>query len=191
MTGVQTCALPIWVLAVGATNQRFWNRIGYSSIGPEFLPYLKPNVSCFSLYGTSLSAPVITGFAACIMQANPTLTNKQIISIIEKSAHLYPYGNNFIGYGVPLASRALAMIQNPNESPISYAKEVKASGASYSLKVATGNDLVSVFHKKNDKHVISQELLRLKEGQITLQRKEGETHTTIDLKNEVIEVIWD
>lgn len=179
------------VLAVGATNQRFWNRIGYSSIGPEFLPYLKPNVSCFSLYGTSLSAPVITGFAACIMQANPTLTNKQIISIIEKSAHLYPYGNNFIGYGVPLASRALAMIQNPNESPISYAKEVKASGASYSLKVATGNDLVSVFHKKNDKHVISQELLRLKEGQITLQRKEGETHTTIDLKNEVIEVIWD
>ena len=45
------------VLAVGATNQKLWNKIGYSSIGPEFLPYLKPNVSCFSLYGTSLAAP--------------------------------------------------------------------------------------------------------------------------------------
>lgn len=79
------------VLAVGATNARLWNRIGYSSIGPEALPYLKPNVSCFSLYGTSLSAPVITGFAACLMQAKPNLTNRQLREIIEKSAHLYPY----------------------------------------------------------------------------------------------------
>ncbi len=100
------------VLAIGATNGRLWNRIGYSSIGPEELPYLKPNVSCFSLYGTSLSAPVITGFAACIMQANPKLTNKQVMDIIEKSSHLYPYGNNYIGYGVPQASRALALLRN-------------------------------------------------------------------------------
>jgi subtilisin family serine protease len=42
------------VLSVGATNGKLWNRIGYSSTGPEFLPYVKPNVSCFSLYGTSL-----------------------------------------------------------------------------------------------------------------------------------------
>ncbi len=179
------------VLSIGATNQRFWNRIGYSSIGPEYLPYLKPNVSCFSLYGTSLSAPVITGFAACLMQANPTLTNKQLISLIEKSAHLYPYGNNFVGYGVPLASRALALLQNPDESITTYSREVKAEGVSFSIKLSDATDMVSVFHKKNATHVQTQEIVRVREGQLTLKRREGETRTTIDLKNEVIEVIWE
>lgn len=179
------------VLSIGATNQRFWNRIGYSSIGPEFLPYLKPNVSCFSLYGTSLSAPVITGFAACLMQANPALTNKQLIGLIEKSAHLYPYGNNFVGYGVPLASRALALLQNPDESNASYSKEIKAQGDSYTLKFAESNDMVSIFHKKSNTHVQAQEIVRVRDGQLTLKRREGETRTTIDLKNEVIEVIWE
>lgn len=178
------------VLSIGATNQRFWNRIGYSSIGPEFLPYLKPNVSCFSLYGTSLSAPVITGFAACLMQSNPTLTNKQLISLIEKSAHLYPYGNNFVGYGVPLASRALALLQNPDESNASYSKEVKAQGDSYTLKLIEPNDMISVFHKKSNTHVQAQEIVRVRDGQLILKRREGETRTTVDLKNEVIEVIW-
>ncbi|WP_298361155.1 S8 family serine peptidase [Runella sp.] len=179
------------VLSIGATNQRYWNRIGYSSIGPEFLPYLKPNVSCFSLYGTSLSAPVITGFAACLMQANPTLTNKQLISLIEKSAHLYPYGNNFIGYGVPLASRALALLQNPAESNSTYSKEVKAEGTSFTVKLPEATDMVSVFHKKNAIHVMAQEIVRMRDGQLTLKRREGEARTTIDLKNEVIEVIWE
>lgn len=178
------------VLAIGATNQRYWNRIGYSSIGPEFLPYLKPNVSCFSLYGTSLSAPVITGFAACLMQANPTLTNKELINIIEKSAHLYPFGNNFVGYGVPLASRALALLQNPVESSTTYSREMKAEGASFTIKLAEAGDMVSVFHKKNATHVLTQEIVRLRDGFLTLKRREGETHTTVDLKNEVIEVLW-
>ncbi|MFN4144940.1 MAG: S8 family serine peptidase [Runella sp.] len=180
------------VLAVGATNQKFWNRIGYSSIGPEFLPYLKPNVSCFSLYGTSLSAPVITGFAACLMQADPSLSNKQIMEIIEKSAHLYPYGNNYVGYGVPLASRALALLQNPAEATnVTFSREIKATGGQMSLRLPEAGEMVSVFRKKNATHVISQELIRLRDGQLTLKRREGEKRSTIDLKNEVIEVIWE
>ena len=179
------------VLSVGATNQRFWNRIGYSSIGPEYLSYLKPNVSCFSLYGTSLAAPVITGFAACLMQANPTLNNKQLIQIIEKSAHLYPYGNNFVGYGVPLASRALGLVQNSAEVSATYAKEVKAEGLTFILKIPEAGDMVSLFHKKSPTHVLSQEIVRVRDGQLTLKRHNGETRTTVDLKNEVIEVIWE
>jgi len=178
------------VLAIGATNQKLWNRIGYSSIGPEFLPYLKPNVSCFSLYGTSLSAPVITGFAACLMQANPKLTNKEICTIIEKSAHLYPYGNNYVGYGVPLASRALALVQKPDASNIQTARQVYAKGTTYSLKLNDG-ETISVFRKKNATHVLAQEAVRVRDGQLVLKRRSGETHTTIDLKTEVIEVIWE
>jgi subtilisin family serine protease len=178
------------VVSVGATNQKLWNRIGYSSIGPEFLPYLKPNVSCFSLYGTSLSAPVITGFAACLMQANPQLTNKEIRSILEKSAHLYPYGNNYVGYGVPLASRALALLQN-GDKRVDNAKEIRADKNTLMLKVGEGSELISVFRKKNATHVITQEAIRSRDGQLTLKRRDNEKQTTVDLKTEVIEVIWE
>ncbi|GAB4017339.1 S8 family serine peptidase [Spirosoma koreense] len=177
------------VLAIGATNARLWNRIGYSSIGPENLPYLKPNVSCFSLYGTSLSAPVITGFAACLMQANPKLTNKQLIEIIEKSSHLYPYGNNYIGYGVPQASRALALLRN-QELPAT-ARQVKASGKTLTLPVETNESIVSVFRKRDATHVLQQEAGKVANGKLALRRIADEKQTTIDLKKEVIEVIWE
>ncbi len=176
------------VLAVGATNAKYWNRIGYSSIGPEPLPYLKPNVACFSLYGTSLSAPVITGFAACLMQARPDLSNKELLAIIEKSAHLYPYGNNYIGYGVPLASRALALLKNqplPNT-----ARLVKATGKSIELPVETSDQSVSVFRKKDATHVIRQDVVKVVKGKVTLRRDSHEARSTVDLKKEVIEVVW-
>ena len=177
------------VLAIGATNSRLWNRIGYSSIGPESLPYLKPNVACFSLYGTSLSAPVITGFAACIMQANPKLTNKEVIAIIEKSSHLYPYGNNYVGYGVPQASRALTLLKNQPLPPT--ARQVKAKQKTLVLPVKTTEPTVSVFRKKDATHVIRQESTKVSNGKITLKRGPAEQRTTIDLKQEVIEVIWE
>jgi subtilisin family serine protease len=177
------------VLAIGATNARLWNRIGYSSIGPENLPYIKPNVSCFSLYGTSLAAPIITGFAACIMQANPKLTNKEVMEIIEKSSHLYPYGNNYVGYGVPQASRALALLR---KEPLAVtSRSVKAQGRSVELPVSTTEPLISVFRKKDATHVLSQDSLKPNNGKLTLRRGKDEKQTTIDLKNEVIEVIWE
>ncbi|ADB39464.1 S8 family serine peptidase [Spirosoma linguale] len=177
------------VLAIGATNSRLWNRIGYSSIGPESLAYLKPNVACFSLYGTSLSAPVITGFAACIMQANPKLTNKEVMSIIEKSAHLYPYGNNYVGYGVPQASRALALLRS-QELPV-VARSVKGTGKSMTLPIATSDLAVSVFHKKDATHVLQQEAAKVNAGKLVVRRSADEKQTTVDLKTEVIEIIWE
>lgn len=176
------------VIAVGATNAKLWNRIGYSSIGPEKLPYLKPNVSCFSLYGTSLAAPVITGFAACLMQANPKLTNRQVRELIEKSSHLYPYGNNYVGYGVPQASRALALLRGHTLPET--AKEVKASGNKMVLTLPGTEPIVSVFRKKDATHVLQQEAVRVNKGQLTLHRQAGEQFTTVDLKNEVIEIVW-
>jgi len=177
------------VLAVGATNMRLWNRIGYSSIGPEFLPYLKPNVSCFSLYGTSLSAPVITGFAACLMEANPTLNNKEIMSLIEKSAHLYPYGNNYVGYGVPSASRVLALSKAPYLPVLS--KTMKVKGRTLDLAVDTQETMLVLYHKKNKKDVILQTVTKVQDGKISFKRPSGADYTTIDLKDRSIEVIWE
>lgn len=176
------------VLTVGATNQRFWNKIGYSSIGPEFLPYLKPNVSCFSLYGTSLSAPVITGFAACLMEADPSMNSKDLIAVIEKSAHLYPYGNNYVGYGVPLASRALSLMKKPNASRPG--QSIKASGRTVIVPVNTTENMLAIYRKRNSKDVISQQLAKVENGLVTIRKQSGEKFTTIDLKDRAIEVIW-
>lgn len=177
------------VLSVGATNQRLWTRIGYSSIGPEFLPYLKPNVSCFSLYGTSLSAPVITGFAACLMQAQPDLSNKELISIIERSAHLYPYGNNFVGYGVPRAARALELLKNRNLESTNYS--VKVKGRNAEIPVNTSENMIALYRKRNERDVISQQTTSVNNGKVTLRRQSGERQTTIDMKDSVIEVLWE
>jgi subtilisin family serine protease len=176
------------VLAIGATNGKLWNRIGYSSIGPEFLSYVKPNVSCFSLYGTSLSAPVITGFAACLMQANPKLNNKELIDVIERSAHLYPYGNNFVGYGVPQASRALALAKAPYLP--NNGRLVVAKGRTFDLDVTTEDGLVAIYRKKNKKDVLSQQVAKVSNGKISLKRQNGEHFTTVDLKEYAIEVQW-
>ncbi len=182
------------VLAIGATNNRLWNRAGYSSIGPEALPYLKPNVSCFSLYGTSLSAPVITGFAACLMQARPDLTNKQLMDVIQKSSHLYPFGNNYVGYGVPQASRALALLKNYPANSLQLpetARKVSAQGKTLVLPIATTDKVVLVFHKKDAIRVLQQAEIKVVNGKITLKRQPNEQRTTVDLKQTVVEVIWD
>ncbi len=66
------------VLSVGTTRLKNASKMGYSSIGPEFLPYLKPNVSVYSSRGTSFSAPIVTGLAACIIQFDSSLSNREI-----------------------------------------------------------------------------------------------------------------
>ncbi len=177
------------VIAVGATNE-LGMKMGYSSIGPEFLTYMKPNVSCFSLFGTSLAAPVLTGFVACVMQANPTLTNKEIRSILEKSANLYPYGNNFIGFGIPNAKRALNLAVKKSLPEIqSRIVEVAENEKQIEIPMAEG-DIAVVFHKKNATHVVTQESVKVKNNFVSIKRNSSIKQTTIMTQKEVIEVIW-
>jgi serine protease AprX len=107
------------VLAVGATDPFTDVALDFSSPGPSSDHRLKPNVSAYgeviaafsngysTIQGSSFSAPLVAGFAACILQMNPALTNTQLFEIIEKSGHLYPYYDYLHGYGIPQASRIL------------------------------------------------------------------------------------
>lgn len=104
------------VLSVGGIEPSFDSPIDFSSLGPTADGRLKPNVSAYGLahvakpqgyddaYGTSFSCPLVTGFAACAWQTNRQLSNMQLKAEIEKSAHLYPYFDYKVGYGVPEAS---------------------------------------------------------------------------------------
>lgn len=176
------------IIAVGATNDAGL-KMGYSSIGPDFLQYVKPDVSCFSLFGTSLAAPVITGFVACLMQSNPKLTNKQIKKILEESSNLYPYGNNFVGYGVPNASKALSLSMG-NEIDRKVRKiEVNEGEKTIEVAVPQNEELV-IFNKKNSFVVVSQDTQKSKYNLIQLKRNSQVKQTTIVCRNELIEVFW-
>lgn len=53
--------------------------------------------------GTSFSAPLVTGFAACVMEVYPEITAMGTIDTMHRCAHLYPYYDYAHGYGVPKA----------------------------------------------------------------------------------------
>lgn len=53
--------------------------------------------------GTSFSTPLVTGFAACLMQLYPNITAMGAIDTMHVCSHLYPYYDYSHGYGVPQA----------------------------------------------------------------------------------------
>lgn len=179
------------VLSVGATRDQYLDKIDYSSIGPEHLSYLKPNVSCFSPNGTSFSCPAVAGFVACMMQKAPYLTNKELYDIILRSSHLYPYGNNYIGYGVPQADRALELIKNKTVS-FKTVSQTEVKSSKFTMKKLS-KDLteVVVFNKKNETIVIDQAIVPVKKGKLLVKKREGVERTTVTFPDKrVVEVIW-
>ena len=181
------------VLSVGATTH-FGNRASYSSIGPTSLDYLKPNVVCYSLDGTSFSAPVITGFAACLLEKKPTATNKELIKVIEQSASLYPYGNNYVGYGVPKASKAINLLNDKTVS--NNFKEKVVKGKDFVLLKASKDESVQyalVYHKTNEKHVWKEQGIKISsKGKIKLKRPKKAVRSTVIIDSEnAYEIIWE
>lgn len=104
------------ILSVAGIHPETGIHVGFSSYGPTADRRRKPNVSAFGLaivasgdsltqsQGTSFSTPLITGFAACVLQMHPDWTNMQLLEAIEESGNLYPYYDYAHGYGIPQAS---------------------------------------------------------------------------------------
>ncbi|PIY07639.1 MAG: hypothetical protein COZ18_16420 [Flexibacter sp. CG_4_10_14_3_um_filter_32_15] len=167
-----------FALSIGATNGAGL-KMSYSSIGADFVEFLKPNVACYSLNGTSFSAPNITGFAACLWQKNPKATNKEIFETIEKSASLYPFGNNYIGYGIPKASTAIKILEEKKVKPT--IKKVEEKGNSFKFDLPAGKRYV-VFHKQDKRIVVEQDSEKAaskKNLKITIKRPKDTNFSTI------------
>ncbi len=105
------------ILSIGAIDPKTYGLpSSFSSHGPTADKRLKPNVcapgtvAAFTtkgiriMNGTSFSAPLVTGFAACIWQMKPYATAQEILETVEKAGHLYPYYDYASGYGIPKAS---------------------------------------------------------------------------------------
>ncbi len=104
------------VLTIGGVSPDNGYHIDFSSYGPTFDGRLKPNLVAFGkvatsnqkkvkqAYGTSFATPLVSGFAACVMQIRPEMNNMEVFRELEKSGHLYPYFDYAHGYGVPQAA---------------------------------------------------------------------------------------
>lgn len=107
------------VLSVGAINSLTDFHAGFSSYGPTADYRFKPNLVASGnvivatrnklkkAKGTSFSAALVSGFAACAWQSMRYLTNMQLFDKLQESANLFPYFDYAHGYGVPQASRFL------------------------------------------------------------------------------------
>lgn len=197
------------VISIGATNEKVKSKIGYSSIGADFVDYAKPDVSCFSPNGTSYSAPIITGVVACMLQKNPNLTSADVKEALYKSSHLFPYNNNFIGYGVPDSYKIIAVLDSVVLDVKS--KKIDSEGASV-IEIELDDELCTeavLFHKTNEwkvqeqavEHVKHTKSGRGKEADHNFFKEKGDlflkivrpekcTHTTVQAGEYVYEIVW-
>lgn len=113
------------VLSVGATSPYTDLRASFSSFGPnakgETTPVVvAPGIVAAAsglgepqeIQGTSFSAPLVTGFAACLRQKNPELRAMELHRLIRSSGHLHPYFDYELGHGVPQAAKALQLMRS-------------------------------------------------------------------------------
>ncbi|RZK60201.1 MAG: hypothetical protein EOO59_07110, partial [Hymenobacter sp.] len=104
------------VLAVGGLDPATGLHVAFSSTGPSADRRLKPDVSAFGivltttpsgyerLEGTSFSAPLVAGLAACARQQQRQAKAMELFRQVRESADLYPYYDYAHGYGRPQAS---------------------------------------------------------------------------------------
>lgn len=102
------------VLTVGAVGK---NGIlaPFSSIGNTADGRVKPDIVAVGLgsdvmgtdgnlrraNGTSFSSPIMCGMVACLWQARPELTAKEVIELVRKSGDRVDFPDNIYGYGIP------------------------------------------------------------------------------------------
>lgn len=115
------------VLTIGATNSEglyaSFSSIGYTADGrvkPDIVAqgeatfYQGSDGGIGSGNGTSFSTPVVAGLAACLWQANPNMSNMEILRAIQESASMYDSPNEHMGYGLPDFAQANLALRNIN-----------------------------------------------------------------------------
>jgi subtilisin family serine protease len=111
------------VLAIGAVDA-CGELAAFSSRGPSADGRIKPDLVAMGEQtffvatdgtvrrgnGTSYSCPLISGLAACLMQAHPQATAWQIAEALRRSADRFSSPGNSYGYGMPGGAEAFRLL---------------------------------------------------------------------------------
>jgi len=174
------------VVSVGANDENGM-KMGYSSKGSENVNFIKPDLTVYSYNGTSLAAPIVTGFVACMLQLNPLLKAIDIKKIFQQSSSLAASPNNYLGYGIPNARWVISHL----EGKVFDSKTAQKVTAKAKYKVTLiGEEKALVFHKKNTKDVENQEIVKFLEGELIIIKPEKIKFSTVVLKDKIIEITW-
>jgi subtilisin family serine protease len=177
------------VIAVGAA--RFPDKVfkaSYSGRGNPDISYVKPELIAFSPWGTSFSANVVTGIVACMLQKDSTLTLHEIRDILFRSSTLYPYPNNYVGYGIPDARKIIEIMNDP-ERDVSTVTSVFVREGRYTIKTTTPNNVV--FEKTDHYRVRRQYIDEAADGRLTVTAKGGIMFTTVVTGEKAWEICWE
>lgn len=177
------------VLTVGASKYKCYDKMDFSSIGPSTLEYIKPNISVYSTLGTSFSAPIITGLAACMMQYDSTRSNLEIIEMMEKASNFYPYGNNHVGYGVPDCEKLMTLLANKN-AKLDSPQLIETSKKKIKVVGDFSHQTVVIFHKKNQWLVFEKLLIKPKKNHVKVKKPKNVNQTSILVGGKVTEIAW-
>lgn len=113
------------IITVGAVTNK-GELANFSSIGNTADNRIKPDVVAVGMFaqvigtdglptmanGTSFAAPVMCGMVACLWQACPGLTAKEIIDLVRQSGDRVDFPDNIYGYGVPDLWKAYQTVSN-------------------------------------------------------------------------------
>jgi serine protease AprX len=115
------------IIAVGATDA-YGQRASFSSLGFSYDGRVKPDVMAMGQQvvsqgtdsnvtktnGTSLSAPIISGLAACLWSAFPDLTAQTIRNAIIMGSNYFETPTPEYGYGIPDFQKAYEILRDAN-----------------------------------------------------------------------------
>jgi serine protease AprX len=113
------------VISVGAVDG-YGTIAAFSSAGPSYDGRIKPDNQAMGVSvtvqasltgvsrsnGTSFSCPVLSGMAACLLQAVPGAANNEVIEAIHSAGDRFNSPDSLYGYGIPDMVRALEIVQN-------------------------------------------------------------------------------
>lgn len=139
------------ILTVGAVDSNR-NYAAFSSTGPTPDGRIKPDVVAMGQRayvtgpsnnellqgnGTSFSAPLVSGLAACLWQAFPEATNMEIRNAIIHSASQSDNPDTLLGYGIPDFYQARKMLDESinNQFPLSEVIKVYPNPAKNQAKI--------------------------------------------------------
>lgn len=130
------------VLCIGSVDS-LGNRSGFSSRGPSYDGRIKPDLAArgtathvaradgilngyTQLNGTSFSCPLVTGLAACMMQARPNWPATLVVRALRETASRAANPDTLLGYGIPNGAAALQWVPDTmhvpgDETPLAFA----------------------------------------------------------------------
>lgn len=160
------------VLAVGSVMASKTKSV-FSSIGPSYDNRIKPDIMAMgdatvvsgatgtirTSNGTSFSCPVMAGMVACLWQAFPSKTSKEIRQMILESSDRYTLPNNNYGYGIPNFGAALGTESFISENAFSVYPNPVKNDISFSFLNETGTAKVSIYSVLGQK-IIEKQITR-------------------------------